>query len=135
MAEHINYELFNCVKSNNFTVSRIDYNEDVAVSPQEVFDGVMMLKDNKARVMDKISAEHLKFASRNLCPLLAICFAGFLIRGVLPGSILSVVLVPILKDRAGKINSSENYRPMALASILSKILERTLLNRFVGAIL
>lgn len=57
---NINYELFNCVQSNNFTVSRIDYNEDVAVSPQEVFDAVMMLKDNKACVMDKISAEHLK---------------------------------------------------------------------------
>ena len=34
-----------------------------------------------------------------------------------------------IKDKAGKINSSENYRPTALASILSTILERTLMTR------
>lgn len=47
----------------------------------------------------------------------------------LPDSIVSSVLVPIIKDKAGKINSCENYWPIALAGILSKILERTFLNR------
>ena len=99
------------------------------VFPQEIYDAIMMLKDNKACGMDKISAEHLKHASRKLCPLIAICFTGFLTHGILPDSILSVTLVPIIKDKAGKINSSDNYRPIALASVLSKVLERIILNR------
>jgi len=37
--------------------------------------------------------------------------------------------VPIIKDKVGKINSIDNYRPRALASVLSKVLERIILNR------
>ena len=99
------------------------------VSSQEISDAIRMLKDNKACGMDNISAEHLKLASSKLCPLLGICFTGFLVHGILPDSILSVLLKPIIKDKSGKINSSDNYRPIALASILSKVLERTILNR------
>lgn len=65
------------LKSNPFVIANID--EDATVSYQEVYDAVMMLKDNKACGMDKITAEHLKFASSRLCPLLAICFTGFLV--------------------------------------------------------
>ena len=36
---------------------------------------------------------------------------------------LSVVRVPIIKDKCGKINSKDNYRPVALASVTSKIVE------------
>ena len=61
--------------------------------------------------------------------MLAMCFTGFMVHGVLPNSILSVLLVPVLKDKAGKLNSRDNYRPIALASILSKVLERVILNR------
>ena len=42
---------------------------------------------------------------------------------------MSVVLVPIIKDKAGKINSKKNYRPIALASIISKVLELIILDR------
>ena len=95
----------------------------------------MQLADNKACGMDKITAEHLKRASSTLYPLLSICFTGFLVHGILPDSILSVLLVPVIKDKAGKINSSENYWPIALASILSKVLERTILGRLEQFIL
>jgi len=58
------------------------------------------------------------------------CARNFtLAHGILPDSILSVILEPVIKDKAGKINSVDNYRPVALASILSKVLERIILNR------
>ena len=44
-------------------------------------------------------------------------------------NIISVILVPVIKDKTGKINSKDNYRPIALASVLSKVFERVLLNR------
>ena len=44
--------------------------------------------------------------------------------GTLPDSMLSVVLVPVIKDKSGKVGSIDNYRPIALASILSKVLEK-----------
>lgn len=42
--------------------------------------------------------------------------------GVLPDSMLAVVLVPALKDKVGKVNSSDSYRPIVLASVMSTVL-------------
>lgn len=44
-------------------------------------------------------------------------------------------LVPAIKDKVGKLNSSENYRPIALASILFKVLEMILMSRLERYIL
>ncbi len=77
----------------------------------------------------QITAEHLKFASFRLVVLLAVCFTGFMIHGLLPESMLSVTLLPVIKDKAGKVGSLDNYRPIALASVVSKVLERIILDR------
>ena len=46
-----------------------------------------------------------------------------------PESMISVILVPVIKDKTSKINSKDNYRPIALASVLSKVLEYIILDR------
>ena len=56
---------------------------------------------------------------------LPVCLSMFF----LPGTLLSVVLVPIVKDKTGIISSKDNYRPIALASVLSKLIERIILDR------
>ena len=122
-------ELFNCVKSNLFMVENVDFNDDVIVTHGEVYDAVLKLSDNKACGQDNITAEHLKLATKKLCPLVALCFTGFFVHGFLPPSMLSVLLVPVIKDKVGKLNSSDNYRPIALASVMSKVIERILLSR------
>ena len=63
-------------------------------------------------------------------PLLATCITDVFVHGLfVPSSLLSVVLVPIIKCKSGKINSKDNYRPFALASIVSKIVENIFLDR------
>ena len=42
---------------------------------------------------------------------------------------LSVVLVPVIKNKSRRINDSDNYRHIALASIVSKVVEKVILNR------
>ena len=123
------HELFNCVRSDAFVVEKVDSTENVTVRSEEAYNTIMNLEINKACGPDLISAEHLKYASLKLAPLLALCLTGFLNHGVLPDSMLSVLLVPVIKDKAGKINGIDNYRPIALASILSKVLEKILLDR------
>ena len=87
------------------------------------------LENNKSCGLDGIYAEHLKFASCHLVELLSLCFTSFFIHSVLPDSLISVILVPVIKDKAGNITSKDNYRPIALASIVSKVVELILLNR------
>lgn len=96
---------------------------------KEVLQAIAQLADNKESGSDKISAEHLIYASPRAAILLAICVTGFMTHGVLPDSMLSVPLVPVIKDKAGKVGSMDNYRPIALASVLSKVLESILLDR------
>ena len=42
---------------------------------------------------------------------------------------LSTVLVPIIKDKTGRIDRIDHYRPIALANVMSKVVEIILLNR------
>ena len=37
---------------------------------------------------------------------------------------MSVVLIPIIKDKKAKIGSIDNYRPVTIASVVSKVVER-----------
>ncbi|XDV54494.1 hypothetical protein PO909_022775 [Leuciscus waleckii] len=69
-----------------------------------------------------------------LAPLLGIWFNSFLIHGFLPDTMISVLLVPVIKDKSGKVGYSDNYRPIALASVLSKVFESILLSRIVDII-
>ena len=123
------YELLNCVKGNMFVVDSVDFNDDVIVTAAEVHEAILKLRDNKACGQDDITAEHVKFVSKKLYPLVALCYTGLFVHGVLPDSMLSVVLVPVIKDKVGKLNSSDNYRPIALASVMSKVMETVLLSR------
>ena len=84
--------------------------------------------------MDGIHAEHLKHCSDILIPLLSKCFTGLLVHGTLPESMIDVVLVPIVKNKRASKCSKANYRPIALASIVSKIFEKLLYDRISYAL-
>lgn len=62
-------------------------------------------------------------------PLLSICFNGFLIHVFLPDTMISMLLVLVIKDKSGKVGCSGNYRPIAIASVQSKVFESILLDR------
>ena len=108
--------LFNCVQSELYKVDDIDSNESMVIMSHEVYQAINKMSDNKASGEDHISAEHLKYASMEIASLLSICFTAFMSHGLLPDSMLSVLLVPVIKDKAGKVGSLDNYRPIALES-------------------
>ena len=82
-----------------------------------------------------LHAEHLKHCSDRIIPMLSKCFTGLLVHGTLPESMIAVVLVPIVKNkRASIICSKSNYRPIALASIVSTIFEKLLYDRISYAL-
>ena len=117
------------MKSNVAAVEDVEFDEGVTITTSEIKNIILKLGDNKASGMDNITSEHIKNASDKLFPLLSLCFTGCIVHGILPDSIMAVLLVPVIKDKAGKLNSSANYRPIALANVLSKVLERILLKR------
>ena len=103
--------------------------QEFVVYIEEVTHAIEKLDLNKPCGSDGICSEHLKYASNVLVPLLAMCFTSFISHGFLPETLLSVMLVPVIKDKAGKISSKDNYRPIALASVISKLVEVIMLDR------
>ena len=45
------------------------------------------------------------------------------LHGHVPADLIKVILVPIVKNKAGDLTSKNNYRPIALAAVLSKLVE------------
>lgn len=125
-------KLFNCVVPRNFpnctSDNRSNY-DDVTVTVGELRSAIKDLACGKACGLDGIFAEHLKHSSERLLVLLSICLTCFFVHGALLDCLIDVVLVPVIKDKSGKISSSDNYRPIALASIVSKVIESVILKR------
>ena len=69
------------------------------------------------------------FCSNRIVTLLTDLLTAFFVHGFIPDSILSVAIVPNIKDKTGKIGAKSNYRPVALANVVSKVLEIVILNR------
>ena len=44
--------------------------------------------------------------------------------------LMDTVLIPIIKDKKGDITDADNYRPIAITSVTSKIFEYVFLKRF-----
>ena len=57
------------------------------------------------------------------------CFTSLFVHGILPESMISVVLVPIVKNKSSSLCIKSNYRHIALASIVSKVFEKFIYDR------
>ena len=49
--------------------------------------------------------------------------------GYIPQSLIETTIVPIIKNKAGDLSSGNNYRPIALANVKSKVFESLILLR------
>ena len=98
-------------------------NRCVEVSHSEIIHVIIDLKDNKSCGLDGISAEYLKHWSDVIITLLSMCFISIIVHGILTESMISVTLVPIVKNKTASIYSKSNYRSIALANIASKVFE------------
>ena len=96
-----------------------------------VYDTICAIKElpnNKSPGYDGLMSEHFKHASHRLYVLMAIVLQSMMKHGFLPQQFMTTMLVPILKNKNGDIASKSNYRPMALSTVASKILEIILVN-------
>jgi hypothetical protein len=87
------------------------------------------LKKGKSKGPDNLCAEHIIYAHENIQNLLLLLMNNIVKTSVLPEFIVKVSIVPIIKKKGLDATKMKNYRPIALATTLSKILERLLLSR------
>ena len=78
---------------------------------------------------DTITAEHLCYRDPNICLYLSTFFNMCLYHNFVPLGCLDIIIVPIVKNANGNLLDSSNYRPIALTSVISKLLEHFILSR------
>ena len=88
---------------------------------------IAKLECGKSAGPDGICAEYLNFSNVKIHSLIALCFSLGLSHGYIPTALIETTIVPIVKNKSGNLSDSNNYRPIALATIVSKILESVLL--------
>jgi len=90
---------------------------------------------NKAPGPDCISTEHLLFADESLLFFLSELFNMCIAHRYIPNSCLNTTLVHICKNKNGNISDASNYRPVAVATVVSKLFEHfvlTSISPFLG---
>jgi hypothetical protein len=99
-------------------------------TPSNVIDGICSLKKGKSAGRDNIYSEHFILAHDKAAILLSMLFNAMVVHGHMPQMMMDTVLIPIIKDKKGDVTDRDNYRPVAVACIISKILELILLDRY-----
>ena len=100
------------------------------ISLDEIKESVRQLKRGKSCGPDGIAGEHLIHSDNKLYCLLAMLFNSMLIHSFLPEDFMTTLIVPIIKDKKGDVTSRDNYRPIALTGMFSKVFEIIILTRY-----
>ena len=88
------------------------------------------LKDSKSDPQLSFSSDCIKHGPRELFEMLSIIIKCFLVHGHVTYFLLLATLVPIIKDKLGSLNSSKNYRTIAISSLVLKLLDWIILILF-----
>ena len=87
------------------------------------------LKNNKAVGNDVISSEVYKFASERLPKMMSIFLSGCMLSCKLLSTLMQVVIILLLKCKSKDPADVNNYKPVAIATALPKVLEQVFLSR------
>ena len=98
----------------------------VKFTVEEVYRASAVLKSGKSAVQ----SEHFKFSHTKINVLLCILFNCIMSHGYMPSKLMETVIVPIIKDKRGQVTDKNNYRPIAITSVSSKVFELLILERY-----
>ena len=101
---------------------------DFLFTVPQVIIAIANIKSKKSCGFDNVYTELIKYCSLSMIKVLCSLFNSFLLHGFLPKMLMSVLIKPILK-KGESISDMDSYRPIALASCLSKVFESLLLDK------
>ena len=123
------------LNSSKLTTNKTVYNELSCTNLErfnatEVRNAAKQLKLGKSAGHDHIEAEHIRYSDDRLFSLLSLLFNCMIIHNYLPSAFMETIIVPIVKDKKESITDCNNYRPIALTTLFSKLFELVFLERY-----
>ena len=98
-------------------------NEIEKITPELVEEATNHLKCSKSDPIFEFNSDCLKNARRILFEHMATLFKTYLVHGHVSSILTMSTLVPILKDKVGNICAADNYRSIAISSLVLKIFD------------
>ena len=117
------------VADAKFQGAKSDYLGPLVVTPELVAKKIKAMKDNKSPGVDGIPPKLLMETVEQISIPLARVFNLSLKEGVVPFEWKEANIIPLFKK--GSRNKSDNYRPVSLTSVISKLLERLIKDHMV----
>ncbi len=123
----------NMKSANEMNSEHTNY-ERVQLSVSEIYNCISNLKRGKAAGCDGISAEHFLYAHCNVACIVTLLFNACISHQYLPQGLTKTIIIPLVKDMKEDVTSKDNYRPISITTVLSKLLESAIVGRY-GALL
>lgn len=136
--------LYNSVQSNNHLMTCMKQNIDANIplkcmsskcdchidtlSPHDISTVVKSLRSNKADGVDNISSDCIRNGNITLYYYISLLFNSMFTHGSVPESFLLSTMIPIVKNKMGDISNSDNYRAIALSSLLGKVFDKIIIS-------
>ena len=107
----------------------LDYNKNMKVYSYEVEKAIKSLSRGKSTGMDKLSAEHLINAHERVYVHIANLFTAMFRYSYIPDNFMDVIIIPLVKNKCSDITSTDNYRPISLSNVISKLFEDVIIEK------
>jgi hypothetical protein len=121
----------------NRIIARIDnqldecgFTSDCVVTLDDVRSAVSKLKHGKGDVNNLIASNHFIYATDDLFIHISLLLSSLIILGSAPDMFLRSTITPIPKGHNQNLSDSANYRGIAISSILGKLLDNIILNKY-----
>ena len=98
------------------------YSNEVMIPNNSISEAIKKLECGKSAGPDGVYVETIKFAHARLHVLLSFCFSLCFSHGYMPADMIETTIVPIIKNKCSNLADSNNYRPIAIATIVSNCL-------------
>ena len=105
------------------TVISDNYIHTHSIHVELVSNAINHLKLDKNDCVDGLSSNNLKNVTHLLNVFISLLFSSMLVHGTAPAGLLLSTLVPLLKNKRGNKCDSNNYRAIAISSLLGKLFD------------
>ena len=100
------------------------------LTPELIRQSSQKLKSGKTDPLVSITSDCLVNGPQILYGILSFCLQSYVNHGHVSDFLLILTMVPIVKDKLGDLTSSNNYRSIAISSLIMKIFDNAIMSAF-----
>ena len=112
------------------TIKNMSECVDVNIDISDVVLALKQLKLGKTVGIDNLQAEHFMYADKAILCLIAMIINCMILHCYMPDLLMETIIIPIVKDKKKLITDKNNYRPVAITTVFSKMFEMIVLSRY-----